>query len=40
MDELLRSYVENEYLKTIYSYARYKFAVGLTKELLAGIDQD
>jgi len=39
-DELSRSYVENQYLKTVYHYARYKFAVGSIKELLAGLDRD
>jgi uncharacterized SAM-binding protein YcdF (DUF218 family) len=39
-DELSRSYVENEYLKTVYYYARYKFAVGPIKGWLARFGRD
>jgi uncharacterized SAM-binding protein YcdF (DUF218 family) len=39
-DALSRSYVENEYLKTVYYYARYKFAVGPIKGWLARFGRD
>jgi uncharacterized SAM-binding protein YcdF (DUF218 family) len=39
-DESSRSYVENEYLKTVYYYARYKFAAGPINGWLARFDRD
>jgi len=39
-EKLSRSHVENEYLKTVYYYARYKFAVGPMKGWLASLDRD
>jgi uncharacterized SAM-binding protein YcdF (DUF218 family) len=39
-DQLSRSHVGNEYLKTAYYYARYKFAVGPIKEWLVSLDRD
>jgi uncharacterized SAM-binding protein YcdF (DUF218 family) len=37
-DERSRDYVENEYLKTVYYYARYQFAFGPIKGWLARFD--
>jgi len=39
-DELSRRHVVNEYLKTVYYYARYKFALGPMKGWLASLDRD